>query len=99
MADFTIVQQHSLSMEGARAAAQKVADQMAVDYEMTYQWEGDVLEFKRSGFSGTLALTEGSVQLEVVLGFMLRGFAKKIEEQVSKNMNKVFCGDVAQNAA
>jgi putative polyhydroxyalkanoate system protein len=72
---------------------------MAVDYEMTYQWEGDVLEFKRSGFSGTLALTEGSVQLEVVLGFMLRGFAKKIEEQVSKNMNKVFCGDVDQNAA
>ena len=50
MADFTIVQQHSLSMEGARAAAQKVADQMAVDYEMTYQWVGDVLEFKRSGF-------------------------------------------------
>ena len=99
MADFTIVQQHSLSMEGARAAAQKVADQMVVDYEMTYQWEGDVLEFKRSGFSGTLALTEGSVQLEVVLGFMLRGFAKKIEEQVSKNMNKVFCGDVDQNAA
>ena len=99
MADFTIVQQHSLSMEGARASAQKVADQMAFDYEMTYQWEGDVLEFKRSGFSGTLALTEGSVQLEVVLGFMLRGFAKKIEEQVSKNMNKVFCGDVDQNAA
>ena len=99
MADFTIVQQHSLSMEGARAAAQKVADQMVVDYEMTHQWAGDVLEFKRSGFSGTLALSEGSVQLEVVLGFMLRGFAKKIEEQVSKNMNKVFCGDADQDAA
>ncbi|CAM8654207.1 PHA_gran_rgn, putative polyhydroxyalkanoic acid system protein [Oxalobacteraceae bacterium] len=99
MADFTIVQQHSLSMEGARAAAQKVADQMAVDYEMTHQWVGDVLEFKRSGFSGALALSEGSVQLEVVLGFMLRGFAKKIEEQVSKNMHKVFCGNEDQDAA
>ena len=50
MANFTIVQQHSLSMVGARAAAQKVADQMEVDYEMTHQWVGDVLEFKRSGF-------------------------------------------------
>jgi putative polyhydroxyalkanoate system protein len=99
MADFAIVQQHRLSMEDARAAAQKVADQMAVDYEMTHQWVGDVLEFKRSGFSGALALSEGSVQLEVVLGFMLRGFAKKIEEQVSKNMNKVFCGDADQDAA
>jgi hypothetical protein len=30
---------------------------------------------------------------------MLRGFAKKIEEQVSKNMHKVFCGDADQDAA
>ena len=99
MADFTIAQQHSLSMEVARAAAQKVADQMAVDYEMTHQWVGDVLEFKRSGFSGALSLTEGNVQLNVTLGFMLRGFAKKIEDQVSKNMEKVFSGDAGQNAA
>ncbi len=99
MANFTIVQQHSLSMVGARAAAQKVADQMEVDYEMTHQWVGDVLEFKRSGFSGTLALVEGSVQLDVLLGFMLRGFAKKIEEQVTKNMHKIFCGDADQDAA
>lgn len=99
MANFTIVQPHSLSMESARAAAQKVADQMAVDYEMSHQWVGDVLEFKRSGFSGTLALVEGSVQLDVLLGFMLRGFTKKIEEQVSKNMHKIFCGDADQDAA
>lgn len=99
MADFAIVQQHHLSMEDARAAAQKVADQMAVDYEMTHQWVGDVLEFKRSGFSGTLALTEGSAQLDVALGFMLRGFAKKIEEQVAKNMHKLFCGDDADKDA
>jgi putative polyhydroxyalkanoate system protein len=99
MAELTIVQQHSLSMDGARAAAQKVADQMVVDYEMTYQWAGDVLEFKRSGFSGKLELAEGSARLEVTLGFMLRGFAKKIEEQVTKNMHKVFCGDAGQDAA
>lgn len=99
MADVTIVQPHALSMQDARAAAQKVAEQMVADYEMTYQWVGDVLEFKRSGFSGTLALTEGSAKLDVSLGFMLRGFAKKIEEQVTKNMYKVFCGDADQDAA
>lgn len=99
MADITIVQQHALSMEDARAAAQRVADQMAVDYEMTHEWQGDVLTFKRSGFSGTLALSEGRAQLDLTLGFMLKGFARKIEEQVTKNMHKVFCGDMSQDAA
>mgnify|MGYP003346756963 CR=1 FL=1 len=34
MADITIIQDHAMAMEDARAAAQKVADQMVNDYEM-----------------------------------------------------------------
>lgn len=98
MADITIVQQHVLSMDDARSAAQKVADQMQADYEMNWEWQGDVLAFKRSGFSGTLALAEGEATLELSLGIMLRGFAKKIEEQVTKNMAKVFGVDLDSQA-
>ena len=90
MSDITIIQQHTLTMEAARQAAQKVADQMITDYEMVAEWNGDVLSFKRSGVSGTLALSENQAQLTIALGFMLKGFASKIEEQVSKNMQKVF---------
>ena len=95
MADITIIQTHAMSMDQARAAAQKVADQMAADYEMSSEWQGDVLAFKRTGFSGTLALTEGQAQLELNLGIMLKGFAKKIEEQVTKNIATVFGVDTA----
>jgi putative polyhydroxyalkanoate system protein len=99
MADITLVEDHKLSMDAARTAAQKVADQMTSDYEMTCGWEGDVLAFKRSGVSGTLALTEGRAQLEISLGFMLKGFKSRIEEQVGRNMRKLFNGDAAQDAA
>ena len=98
MADITIVQQHVLSMDDARAAAQKVADQMQADDEMAWEWQGDVLAFKRTGFSGTLALAEGQATLELSLGIMLRSFAKKIEEQVTKNMAKVFGMDLDTQA-
>ncbi len=98
MADITLVENHALSMNDARAVAQKVADQMAADYEMTYAWEGDTLAFKRSGFSGTLALTEGRVQLDINLGFMLKGFKSKIEQQVGANMHKLFAADAAKQA-
>jgi len=90
MADITIVQDHAMAMEEARAAAQKVADQMVIDYEMVAEWQDDVLNFKRTGFSGTLALTPGRAELEISLGIMLKGFSRKIEEQVTKNMAKVF---------
>lgn len=90
MADINIIQDHTLSMEQARVAAQKVADEMVADYEMVAEWSGDVLSFKRTGVSGTLALAENQARLEIELGFMLKGFASKIEEKVTKNMQKVF---------
>ncbi len=98
MADITLVERHALTMVQARQVAQQVADQMQADYEVGYAWEGDVLVFKRSGVSGTLALTEGQAQLDIVLGFMLKGFRKKIEEQVGRNMHKLFSGEAAQEA-
>jgi putative polyhydroxyalkanoate system protein len=98
MPDITLVENHTLSPDDARAVAQKVADQMAADYEMTYAWEGEVLAFRRSGFSGTLALGEGRVQLDLDLGFMLKGFKTKIEQQVGANMRKLFSGDATQEA-
>ncbi len=98
MADITLVEHHALTMVQARQVAQQVADQMQADYEVGYAWEGDVLVFKRSGVSGTLALTEGQAQLDIVLGFMLKGFRKKIEEQVGRNMHKLFSGEPAQEA-
>ncbi len=98
MSDITLVEKHALTMVQAREVAQQVADQMQADYEVGYAWEGDVLSFKRSGVSGTLALTDGQAQLDITLGFMLKGFRKKIEEQVGRNMHKLFSGEPAAEA-
>ena len=90
MADITIHQSHELTAKKARAAAEKVADEMANEFEMAIDWQGDVLNFKRSGVSGTLTLLDHAAQLDITLGFMLKAFAPKIEEKVRENMAKVF---------
>lgn len=92
MPDISISQTHKLSQKKARAAAQKVADQLAEEYDLATQWEGNVLSSKRSGVSGTLALHDKSAQLDITLGFLLKAFAPKISAQVEKNMKKVFGG-------
>lgn len=90
MADISITQKHTLSHKKAKAAAQKVADQMADEYDMTSEWQGDVLVFKRSGVSGKLVVSEAHAQLDISLGFLLKAFAPTIEEKVAAKMKKVF---------
>ncbi|HSY29450.1 MAG TPA: polyhydroxyalkanoic acid system family protein, partial [Burkholderiaceae bacterium] len=47
MADISITQKHKLSHKKAKAAAQKVVDQLAEEYGVNAEWEGDTLNFKR----------------------------------------------------
>jgi hypothetical protein len=42
--------------------------------------------------SGTLALQDSQARLDITLGFPLKAFAPKIEEKISRNMEKVFGG-------
>ncbi len=92
MADISITHAHKLTHKKAKVAAQKVADQMAREYEMASEWEGDVLLFRRSGVSGTLTVSEQDATLEIKLGFLLKAFAPTIEEKVAAKMKKVFSG-------
>jgi putative polyhydroxyalkanoate system protein len=90
MADISIIQTHKLTHKKAKAAAQKIADQMAEEYDIASEWEGEVLQFKRSGVSGSLTLSEKDATLEINLGFLLKAFASTIEEKVAAKMKRVF---------
>ena len=92
MADISIRQAHQLSMENAKDAARKMADQMAAEYDMAVSWKGNMLNFERSGLSGTLVLHEEEAHLEVTLGFLFKAFSARIEEKMAQNMGKIFGG-------
>jgi putative polyhydroxyalkanoate system protein len=90
MADISITQQHQLSPDAARAAAQKVADKLAGEYGLLCKWEGDVLRFERSGVEGTLALGERQADLRIRLGLLMGAFRSTIEAKVAESMRKTF---------
>lgn len=90
MADISITQQHNLSRDAARAAAQKVADKLAGEYGLSCRWDGDVLRFERSGVEGSLALENSQAALHIKLGFLMSAFAATIEHKVAESMRKTF---------
>lgn len=90
MADINIVQAHSLNAEQARAAAQKVADKLAGDYQLSCAWRGDVLTFERSGVQGALTLLSQRAEMVISLAFPMSAFSAAIEAKVADSMRKVF---------
>ncbi|QNA90978.1 polyhydroxyalkanoic acid system protein [Massilia sp. Dwa41.01b] len=91
MADIQIVQEHKLSPERARAAAQQVADKVAAEFGMECRWDGeDVLRFERSGVEGALTLGEQRAALRIKLGFLMSAFGPAIEAKVADKMKRVF---------
>ena len=90
MGDISIRQPHQLSVKNAKVAAQKIADQMVAEYDMTASWDGNILNFERSGLAGTLVLHEKEAQLDVTIGFLFKAFSAKLEEKMTQKMRKVF---------
>jgi putative polyhydroxyalkanoate system protein len=88
--DISIRQPHQLSEQNAKAAAQKMADRLVAEYDISAAWNGNMLTFKRSGLSGTLMLHKNEARLEVTLGFLLKTFSAKLEEKMVQQMRKVF---------
>lgn len=92
MADINIVQDHQLSAEQARAAANQVADKLAAEFDLACQWDGDVLRFERSGVDGTLTLAPRQARMQLKLGFLYSAFSSAIESKIADKMRKVFAG-------
>jgi putative polyhydroxyalkanoate system protein len=90
MADISLQRKHKLGLKKAKEAAQKVADELADSFDMESEWQGNTLNFERSGVNGQLVVTKDGVSVDAKLGFLLSAFKPKIEEQINKNFDKYF---------
>ena len=90
MALIAITKKHHLSHKNAKAAAEKVADDLNARFDLEYQWKGDHIEFRRPGLTGALHVGKDSVRLDCELGFMLSLLKPTIEVEVNKQFEKYF---------
>ncbi len=89
MADIKMIKYHSLPMAQARTLVQQAADDLAEEYDLTSQWAGNTLRFRRSGVQGEMRVTESEIDLEVTLGFLLKAFKSKFVEHIEHNFDRL----------
>jgi putative polyhydroxyalkanoate system protein len=89
MSTIDITRQHNLDHEHARGAAETLAADLSKQYDVNYQWDGDVVQFKRSGVKGYLEVRPEELQVHLELGMMLRPFRNKIESEIETQLDRL----------
>ena len=81
---------HSLSKAKARKAIEDVARKLAEKFDMDYGWEGDTLNFSRSGVDGQIVLGPDDLHVHAKLGFLTAMFKDPIENEIRRVLKERF---------
>ena len=92
MSDIKLVRMHSLPLAKAKALAQKTADALAKEYDLSSEWRGDTLRFHRSGVDGQMHVTDSEIRLDVSLGLLLKAFKGTIAAHIERNLDELLAG-------
>ena len=89
MALIAIAKKHALSHQKAKAAAEKIAVDLNKRFDLDYEWNGERIEFERSGVSGHLSVGKDRITLEVSLGWLLIPFKPVFEREITAELDKL----------
>jgi putative polyhydroxyalkanoate system protein len=89
MADIKLVRSHSLPIAKAKQIVQTVADDLGEEYNLTSDWRGDTLHFRRQGVDGTMRVTDSQIGLDVTLGFLLKPFKSKLLDHIERTFDRL----------
>ena len=93
MAHISIHRKHHLGLEDARTQVEKIAETLKEKLNSEYSWEDNTLHFKRSGASGSIAVSEDTIDLDIKLGLMLRPMKGVIEKTILENLDQALDKD------
>ena len=88
MAKITVERPHTLGREVAREKAEQLAERLARESDVRYRWNGDNLEFKRSGADGRIEVHEHSVRVQLSLGLLLSAMSSSIKREIEEVLDK-----------
>lgn len=90
VSDIRIHREHGMSMKKAKQAAERIASELAEEFDIEYAWEGNRLEFTRAGVQGFIAVGKKEVEIHARLGMMLSLLRGRIEAEIHRFCDENF---------
>lgn len=88
MARIHVERSHQLGKAAVREKAEQLAERLAREYDVRYQWRGDTLEFSRSGADGRIEVSDDRVNVEVKLGLLLSAMGGSVKREIEKALDE-----------
>jgi putative polyhydroxyalkanoate system protein len=88
MATIDVRRTHNLGLDGARKAAEQLAEKLKEKLEIRYRWEGNDLRFERTGANGRIQVGATEVRVEIDLAFLLKPMKGKVESKVHQYLDE-----------
>ncbi|CAG0934019.1 MAG: hypothetical protein EFKGCFLK_01508 [Rhodocyclaceae bacterium] len=93
MSDILIRRSHTMTTKAARQAADRIARRLDEEFDLAYEWDDNVLVFRRSGVSGELVVEKKVVHIRVRLGFLLMAIRPRVEAEIHRFFDEHFGPD------
>jgi len=79
---------HALGADEVRRRVDRLATDIGKRFDLRSEWHGDDLEFRGSGVSGRIAVSNDEVDVDVRLGFGLRLMEGTIRQAIENAMDR-----------
>lgn len=80
---------HSLGLDGARRAAEAIAERLVAEFGVRFSWIGDTLHVEGRGVRGALEATPSVVRVTASLGLMARPFKASLRREIERELDRV----------
>ena len=88
MATIRISRAHRLEPERIRAEVEDLAQNLARELSASYRWNGDRLDFERSGASGFIDIHADRLEIEIKLGMLLSPLKATVEKKINDYLGR-----------
>jgi putative polyhydroxyalkanoate system protein len=90
MADLELTRSHSLGLDDGRDAVERVAQELAADIGVDYEWNGDTLLFDGQGAEGRIEVAPEVVEISITLSAFLRPMKGQLKQEAERYLDDFF---------
>ena len=90
MPSIDIKRAHSRPLPEARKSVQRVAEHIAKKFDVSCNWDGNTLNFRRSGVDGRIKVSARQVHVTADLGFLLMALRGSVEREIHRYLDEEF---------
>ena len=90
MPSIDIKRNHSRPLPEAKKSIERVAEHIAKKFDITWGWQGDTLNFQRSGVDGQIKVSAKQVHVIANLGFLLSMLKTPVEQEINRYLDQEF---------